>query len=46
MAATLRRRLRPDISTSETIIALNHYLFEELGFAGNAEEYYDPGTAS
>jgi len=42
MAATLRRRLRPDISTSETIIALNHYLFEELGFAGNAEEYYDP----
>lgn len=42
MAATLKRRLRPDISTSESIIALNHYLFEELGFTGNAEEYYDP----
>lgn len=42
MAATLRRRLRPDISTSEAIIALNHYLFEDLGFAGNVEEYYDP----
>ena len=42
MAATLKRRLRPDISTSEAIISLNHYLFEELGFAGNAEEYYDP----
>ena len=42
MAATLKRRLRPDISTSEAILALNHYLFEELGFAGNADEYYDP----
>lgn len=42
MAATLKRRLRRDISTSESLIALNRYLFEELGFAGNAAEYYDP----
>jgi regulator of sirC expression with transglutaminase-like and TPR domain len=42
MAATLKRRLRPDISTTDSIIALNHYLFGELGFAGNAAEYYDP----
>lgn len=42
MGATLRRRLRPDISTAETIIALNCYLFDELGFAGNAVDYYDP----
>lgn len=42
IAATLKRRLRPDISTTESIIALNHYLFGELGFAGNADEYYDP----
>ena len=42
MAATLRQRLRGDITTTETIIALNHYLFDELGFTGNAADYYDP----
>lgn len=42
MADALRRRLRPDISPSETLIALNHYLFDELGFRGNAADYYDP----
>lgn len=42
MAGDLRRRLRQDISPSEAIIALNHYLFGELGFRGNAVEYYDP----
>ena len=39
---TLRQRLRRDITTTETIIALNHYLFDELGFSGNAADYYDP----
>ncbi|MFN7087453.1 MAG: SirB1 family protein [Burkholderiales bacterium] len=42
MAARLGRRLRGDIPPTETIIALNHYLFEELGFAGNDTDYYDP----
>lgn len=42
MGATLRRRLRPDISTGDSIRALNHYLFEELGFSGNTADYYDP----
>ena len=42
LAATLRQRLRRDISATDTLIALNHYLFEELGFAGNAADYYDP----
>jgi len=42
LAARLRRRLRQDIPPTETIIALNRYLFEELGFAGNTAEYYDP----
>jgi regulator of sirC expression with transglutaminase-like and TPR domain len=42
MAGTLKRRLRSDISTAETVIALNCYLFDELGFAGNAADYYDP----
>jgi regulator of sirC expression with transglutaminase-like and TPR domain len=42
LAATLKRRLRQDISAPETIIALNRYLFEELGFSGNNADYYDP----
>src|SRR5882672_1206516 len=42
MAATLKRRLREDISPTETPIALNRYLFDELGFGGNTGDYYDP----
>ena len=41
-ADTLKRRLRRDISPTDTLVALNRYLFEELGFAGNAADYYDP----
>jgi regulator of sirC expression with transglutaminase-like and TPR domain len=42
MAETLKRRLRRDISPADTLVALNRYLFEELGFSGNAANYYDP----
>jgi len=42
MARTLKQRLRRDIAAAETILALNRYLFEELGFSGNAVDYYDP----
>lgn len=42
MAATLRSRLRADIATADKLLALNHYLFEELGFSGNAGNFYDP----
>jgi regulator of sirC expression with transglutaminase-like and TPR domain len=41
-AETLKRRLRRDISPADTLMALTRYLFEELGFAGNAGDYYDP----
>jgi regulator of sirC expression with transglutaminase-like and TPR domain len=41
-AETLKRRLRRDIGSADTLVALNRYLFEELGFAGNAADYYDP----
>jgi len=27
---------------AEKVAALNHYLFDELGFAPNAQDYYDP----
>lgn len=42
MAATLKRRLRRDIGPTETLIALNRYFFDELGFSGNAADYYNP----
>ena len=42
MGAELKRRLRTDISTTEALIALNRYVFDELGFSGNNEDYYDP----
>ena len=42
MAAALRQRLRSDIPPTEALMALNRYLFEELGFSGNAGDYYDP----
>ena len=42
IALTLRDRLRRDIGPTEAIITLNRYLFDELGFQGNALDYYDP----
>lgn len=42
MAAKLRSRLRADVATAEKLLALNHYLFDELGFSGNNEDFYDP----
>ncbi|HEV2007434.1 MAG TPA: tetratricopeptide repeat protein [Burkholderiales bacterium] len=42
MAATLKRRLRPDIGPADTIVALNRFLFEEHGFSGDAADYHDP----
>jgi regulator of sirC expression with transglutaminase-like and TPR domain len=41
-AAALRKRFRPDIGPTDSIRALNRYLFEELGFHGATEDYYDP----
>ncbi|MGH8619382.1 MAG: SirB1 family protein [Burkholderiales bacterium] len=42
LAETLRRRLRPDITAADKIVALNRYLFDEVGFKANAQNYYDP----
>jgi regulator of sirC expression with transglutaminase-like and TPR domain len=42
LAQTLRSRLRADISPADTLALLNRYLFDELGFAGNSDDYYDP----
>ena len=41
-AQTLRARLRADIAPMEKLALLNRYMFEELGYAGNSADYYDP----
>jgi regulator of sirC expression with transglutaminase-like and TPR domain len=42
MAATVRSRLAADAFPEQRVAALNHHLFGELGFRGNADAYYDP----
>ncbi len=41
LAATLKRRLATDASAMHRLRSLNHYFFQELGFAGNVNDYYD-----
>lgn len=42
MAARLRGRLPPGADAEAKVIALNQFLFDDLGYSGNAEDYYDP----
>jgi regulator of sirC expression with transglutaminase-like and TPR domain len=42
MAIRLRSRLPQDESAEERVVGLNQYLFDELGYYGNTEDYYDP----
>ena len=42
LAEVLRARLGGSGAAEEKLLALNAYVFEELGFTGNAEDYYDP----
>ncbi len=41
-ADDVRERLQRNSSKQETLEQLNSHLFQELGFAGNKETYYDP----
>jgi regulator of sirC expression with transglutaminase-like and TPR domain len=41
-AAELRERLDLTREAKEVLTRINAYLFEELGFSGNEENYYDP----
>jgi len=41
-AKRLRARLAPGTAIEDRIIALNEFLFADLGFSGNADDYYDP----
>jgi regulator of sirC expression with transglutaminase-like and TPR domain len=40
--SALAARVDSDSSPADRVVALNHYLFDELGFKPNAEDYYDP----
>jgi regulator of sirC expression with transglutaminase-like and TPR domain len=42
MAGAIRERLKGGEGAASQIAHINRLLFEELGFRGNREEYYDP----
>lgn len=42
LGVTARERIAARDSDSIAVVALNKFIFEELGFAGNQSEYYDP----
>jgi regulator of sirC expression with transglutaminase-like and TPR domain len=42
LAHRLRSRLPQPLGAEERVVALNQFLYEELGYSGNTEEYYDP----
>ncbi|WP_096462544.1 SirB1 family protein [Sulfurifustis variabilis] len=42
LAEGVRRRLQPEADFETTVVALNEFLFDEQGFCGNTEDYYDP----
>ncbi len=41
MGAALRQRLDEESRPERAVMALNHYFFQEQGFRGNVEQYYD-----
>ena len=42
MATRLRARLPQNCGAEERVVALNQFLYDELGYWGNTEDYYDP----
>jgi regulator of sirC expression with transglutaminase-like and TPR domain len=45
MGERLRAEHADATAVEDKIIALNQFLFEELDYAGNADDYYDPGNS-
>jgi regulator of sirC expression with transglutaminase-like and TPR domain len=45
LAARLARRLPSDASHVQKLRMLNHFFYQELGFAGNVNNYYDPDNS-
>lgn len=42
LARRLRARLAPGAIAEDRVIALNEFLYDDLGFSGNTDDYYDP----
>nr|WP_297357779.1 tetratricopeptide repeat protein [uncultured Caldimonas sp.] len=42
LADRLKRRIAADASPMQRLRLLNRYFFQELGFGGNVNDYYDP----
>lgn len=42
IATAVRPRLASDAFAEQKVLALNHYLFSEMRFNGNFDDYYDP----
>lgn len=42
LAERLRGKLPADAGFEARVVALNEFLFDELGFSGNTDDYYDP----
>jgi regulator of sirC expression with transglutaminase-like and TPR domain len=42
LAAKLKQRIAADAGAMHRLQCLNRYFFQELGFAGNVNDYYDP----
>lgn len=45
LAARLKARLPQDASALQRLRALHHYFFQELGFAGNVNDFYNPANS-
>jgi regulator of sirC expression with transglutaminase-like and TPR domain len=45
LAAKLLHRLPSDASHIQKLRMLNHFFYQELGFAGNVNDYYDPDNS-
>lgn len=44
-AAEFGERINQDVDGEEFVTLLNEYLFDELGFHGNQEDYYNPANS-
>ncbi|MEO8155270.1 MAG: tetratricopeptide repeat protein [Rhizobacter sp.] len=45
LADRLKRRLPADAGPQQRLRTLNQFFFQELGFSGNVNNYYDPGNS-
>ena len=45
LAERLKRRVPADAGPRQRLRTLNHFFFQELGFSGNVNNYYDPGNS-